>query len=113
MSQKKSFILTPCQRNDDIRAPGRHMLKGSSCSDRERALHSSVNNKEVGENNWLKGSSSNFSTRDANKLKRVIKLNIGTFTNLILKLAWLKMQSISERRPCTNMQRKLDIPKEQ
>ena len=46
MSEEKSFTSTPCQRNDDIRAPGRHMLEGSR-SDRERTLHSSVNNKEV------------------------------------------------------------------
>ena len=43
--------------------------------------------KETGcvENQWCKGWPSTFSTRDANRLKRIVKTNVGASTDQIFK----------------------------
>ena len=59
-------------------------LTGKSCSTVQSIIQKW---KETGcvENQWCKGRPSTFSTRDANRLKRIVKTNVGASTDHIFK----------------------------
>ena len=90
MSQKKSFTPTPVKEMMiSWHQEGKSLKEIADLTGKARSTVQSIIKKwkDTGcvENQWHKGPQSTFTTRDANKLKRVIKTNIGASTSHIFK----------------------------
>ena len=97
MSQKKT--LTPNQVKEmiiSLHHVGKSLKAITDLTDRSRSIVQSIIKKwkDTGclENQWYKGRPSTFTVRDANRLKRIVKTNVGASAGHIFKIFWLKIR---------------------